>query len=255
MGTSASNRGSGKKSPLVPPWADLDNLGPGADPDPLRFRGFRTILGKFVSSGDTRIGRRALERFVASGLGGAAVGTRRFAPSVAAAGNLSELIADLSEGGTGQDVLGFDVSALRGQDVAVVVERIVDALCPTGTVDDEATRIALNEALSGALSEQPEFDPTAVSLEMLEELIVKFTEEEIYLRVIAESADAFDKIVDPVVLMDREIQLRELIRVVVDKDGRPLLADSTKDFQKGKFEAVIRQLFNTVLRAFEDYVE
>ncbi len=255
MGTSASNSGSGGGSPLVPPWADIDNQGPGPEPDPQRFRGFRTTLGRFVSNGDSAVGRGALGRFVSSGLGGSATGTRRFAPAISAGGRLAELVADLAQGGTGEGIVGFDVSAFRGQEIGVVIERIVDALCPTGTVDDEATRVALDEALSAVLSDQPEFDPDAMSLEMLEELLVKFTEEELYLKVVAESADAFDKATDPVILMHREIQLRELIRVVVDKDGRPLLSTSIKNFQKGTFERAVRELFTTVLQVFEDYVE
>jgi hypothetical protein len=255
MGTSASNRGSGGASPLVPPWADLDNQGPGPESDSQRFRGFRTTLGRFVSGGDAGVGRSALGRFVSSGLGGSAIATRRFAPAISAGGKLSELVADLAQGGSGESVVGFDVSAFRGHETTVVIERIVDALCPTGTIDDEATRTALDEALSAVLSDRPEFDPDAMSLEMLEELLVKFTEEEIYLKVIAESGDAFDKVADPVILMDREIQLRELVRVVVDKDGRALLSETTKNFQKGTYDRVVRELFATVLRAFEDYVE
>lgn len=54
---------------------------------------------------------------------------------------------------------------------------------------------------------------------MLDELLVKYAEEEVYLKVVAESGDGFDKATDPVVLINRENELRELIRVVVDKEG------------------------------------
>jgi hypothetical protein len=229
--------------------------GPGPNPDPQRFRGFRTTLGKFVVNGDPDTGRRALGRFVSSGLGGSAVGVRRFAPALAAAGRLSELVADLAQGGNGENVIGFDVSTLRGEEVGIAIEKIVEALCPPGTIDDEATRIALDEALSSVLSDQPEFDPNAMTLEMLDELLLKYFEEQIYLRVIAESADAFDKSTDPVLLMEREVQLRELIQVIVDTKGRPLLAAAAKNFQKGTYESLVRALFTVVLSAFEEYVE
>jgi hypothetical protein len=196
-----------------------------------------------------------LGRFVSSGLGGAATGTRRFAPALAAAARLSDLIADIARGGTGDDALGFDLSALRGRDTGTVIERVVNALCPPGTIDDEATRAALDEALSAVLSDQPTFDPDAISIEMLDELIVRFSVEEIYLRVVAESGDAFDKTNDPTVLMRREIELRELVRVVVDKDGRPILSAGLKSFKKGSFEKTIQELFRSILRAFEEYVE
>jgi hypothetical protein len=49
------------------------------------------------------------------------------------------------------------------EQVAVVIERIVDSLCQTGTIDDEATRRALDEALSAILSEQLEFSPRTLS--------------------------------------------------------------------------------------------
>lgn len=255
MGTSASNSGSPANSPLVPPWADLDNQGPGPDPKAQRFRGFRTTLGRFVSSGDPAMGRGALGRFVASGLGGTATGVRRLAPGIAAGGRLADLVADLAEGGTGQAVVGFDVTSLNGQEIGLAIERLVNALCPAGTTDDEAIRAALDEALSSVLSEQPEFDADLVSLEMLDELLLKYAEEEIYLTVIAESGDAFDKSTDPLILIRRENELRELIRVVVDKDGRPLVSTSLKNLGKGKFDKVVRDLFAKVLKTFEDYVE
>lgn len=255
MGTSASSSGSPGGSPLVPPWADIDNEGPGPEPRPQRFRAFRTILGRFVASGDAALGRAALGRFVSSGLGGSTTAVRRFAPAISAAGRLSDLIADLSVGGTGERIVGFDLSALRGEDVGYVIERIVNALCPAGTVDDEATRTSLDEALSAVLSDQPTFDPDKVSLEMLEELIVKFCETEIYLKVVAESGDAFDKTNDATVLMRRELELRELVRVVVDTEGRSSVSAGLKSFNKASFERIIRDGFMKALSAFEEYVE
>jgi len=255
VGTSASSSGSPGGTPLVPPWADIDNQGPGPVPDPQRFRGFRTTLGRFVSGGDPHVGRSALGKFVTSGLGGAATGTRRFAPAISAGGNLAGLIADLAQGGTGEKIVGFDVSALAGHPTDTVIERIVNALCPPGTTDDEAIRAALDEALSAVLSDQPEFDPDNISVEMLEDLLIKYTEEEVYLKVVAESGDAFDKATDPVVLISREMELRELIRVVVDKEGRPELSASLKNFKQVTFQKIVRTLFSVVLRTFEDYVE
>jgi hypothetical protein len=255
MGTSASNGGSPASSPLVPPWADLDNQGPGPEPEGQRFRGFRTTLGRFVSSGDPAMGRGALGRFAASGLGGTATGVRRLAPAIAAGGRLGDLVADLAEGGTGQAVVGFDVTSLDGQEIGVAIERLVNALRPAGTTDDEAIRAALDEALSSVLSDEPEFDAELISLEMLDELLLKYAEEEIYLTVIGESGDAFDKSTDPLILIRRENELRELIRVVVDKDGRQLVSASLQHLGKGKFDKVVRDLFAKVLKTFEDYVE
>ena len=255
MGTSASNSGSPSGSPLVPPWADIDNQGPGEAPEPQRFRGFRTTLGKFVSGGDPDVGRNALGRFVVSGLGGASTGARRFGPAITAGGALAGLVADLAQGGTGEAITGFNVADLAGQPTDIAIDRVVNALCPPGTTDDEAIRAALDEALSAVLGDQPEFDPDNISLEMLDELLVKYAEAEVYLKVIAESGDAFDKAADPAILINRENELRELIRVVVDKEGRPELSASLKSLKQGTFQGIVRKLFSTVLRAFEDYVE
>jgi hypothetical protein len=255
MGTSASNRGSPGGAPLVPPWADSDGQGPGPEPDPQRFRGFRTTLGRFVATGNADYGRGALGRFASTALGGSSPGVRRFSSAIAAGARLSDLVFDLAQGGTGEAIVGFDVAALRGQDVNFVIGRIVEALCPTGTVDDEATRAALDEALCAVLSDQPDFDPDLMSLEMLDEIMIKFTEEEIYLQIVTESGNAFDKVTDPTVLIRRENELRELIRVVVDKDGRPILTASLKALHELSHEQVIRELFGKILRAFEEYIE
>lgn len=255
MGTSASNSGTPSNGPLVPPWADIDDAGPGPEPEAQRFRGFRTTLGRFVGSGEPAVGRSALGRFVSSGLGGAATGVRRFGPAIVAGGRLTELVADLAQGGTGEAIVGFDVTTLRGQDTGIAIERLVGLLCPTGTTDDEAIRAALDEALSAVLSDQPQFDPDVMSMEMLEELILKYTEEEIFLKVIAESGDAFDKATDPVLLVRRENDLRELVRVVVDKDGRPLVLASLKQLERKSYQSMVRELFGVVLRAFEEYAD
>lgn len=255
MGTSASNQGTPGKAPLVPPWADTDLQGTGPEPDPQRFRGFRTILGRFVNSGDPAQGRAALGRFSSSALGGSKTGTRRFSGAIAAGGKLADLVANLAQGGTGASVVGFDITALRGSDVGTVIERIVDALCPPGTVDDEETRAALDEALSAVLSDQPAFDPDVMTVELMEEVMIKFAEEEIFLKIIAESGDAFDKATDPTILIKRENELKELIRVVVDKEGRPMLSKSLANLEGRSFEQITGGLFSTILRIFEDYVE
>jgi hypothetical protein len=148
VGTSASTSGSPSGSPFVPPWADIDNQGPGEVPEPQRLRGFRTTLGKFVSCGDPDIGRNALGRFVVSGLGAASTGMRRFGPAIA---------ADLAQGGTGEAIAGFNVADLAGQATDIAIDRIVTALCLPGTTDDEAIRAAMDEALSAVFGDQPEF--------------------------------------------------------------------------------------------------
>jgi hypothetical protein len=254
LGTSSSNPGPGGNSPLVPPWADLDGEGPGPEPSPQRFRGFRISLGKFIKTGNQDYLRTALGHYSRSGMGGAGTAARRFAPAVSAGAALLGTMADLAAGQTGQQETGLDLSTLVGSDIDSAVDAIIEALCPAGEAgDSETIRIGLAQALSECLNGQEIFDPTALTEEMLIELGLKYIEEEVCLRIILDSGKAFEKVDDPAAGIERENELRQVVRVIVDQKGGPQLQKDWRQFNRQKRETMIRNIIQEVFAALEEF--
>lgn len=254
MGTSKSSPGPGGGSPLVPPWADLDEAGPGPAPDPQRFRSFRIALGKYIGKNDPAYLKTALGHYARTSAGGAGTAARRFAPAAKAGAALLGTIADLAAGGTGEAESGVNLSALAGRDIESVIEAIVEALCPVGSSgDSDAIRIGLSEALAECLEDQDTFDPTALTEEMIIELGLAYIEEEVCLRIILDSGAAFEKLDDPVASIDKENELRQLVRVVVDQCGGPALRRDLKHFNRAKRELTIRDIIREVFVVLEDF--
>ena len=159
MGTSTSSKGANNRSPLVPPWADVDGAGPGPEPEANRFKSFRTHLGRFVSSGDGAQLRKALRSYARSSTGGSAVGPRRFGAVAQTGSNLFGTLNDLR---THARDVPVNLAALAGRPTREVIDALVDALVPESG-DADRIRTALNEALSECLEGVDKFDFTSIT--------------------------------------------------------------------------------------------
>lgn len=220
MGTSSSSKGAHGRSPLVPPWADKDGLGPGPTPDPSRFKGFRTQLGKFVANGgtDDHYLKSAVGRYARTATGGRNVGPRRFGSMVETGESLFSAFADLRQG---VDPPNLTLSDLQGKDIDVVIDILVQALVPEDG-DADRTRAALNEALSECLEGQTTFDVTLITDELMVELMLAYVRNCVFGIIVQDSNESFSK-GDPRAVERAERELRSLIDVAVDKHMRPLL--------------------------------
>jgi hypothetical protein len=223
MGTSTSSRGPRRDSPLVPPWADTDGKGPGPKPDPNRFQGFRTSLGKFVSSGDTDYLNKALQRYSSTATGGAETGARRFGAMTSVGGELIQIIEGLR-----RDAVKIPLSLrqLVGKSTQIAIEAIVEALVPENG-DADRIRAALNDALSECLEGLEEFDPSQIVDEMLVSLLLTYVENCIFEQIVMDSRDAFAKASDPAKAEQAERELRALVKAATEIHLRPLLAAGT----------------------------
>src|ERR1051326_6777137 len=219
MGTSASKGDPAPGFPLVPPWANQDNVIPpdetdepgdandGTDADQsggeqipllapsppapsIPFRRFRGRLNRYVDTGDRNDARSAIGSWVNTSRGGARFATQR-----------------LSRAGLPADI---------------AVDRIVDAYCPPGILDEDALRAALGEALAELVAEADTFDPAAVDENAVRVAMLRFVAELVFVSVTLDSGDAFTGAA-PTVAIQRENDLRALIREVTDVVGSPLL--------------------------------
>jgi hypothetical protein len=250
MGTSSSSRGPGTNSPLVPPWADVDGLGPGAPPPPDRFRAFRTSLGKFVSSGDGTYLRHALGHYTRTATGGATDGSRRFGAMARSGGALFDALSSLGSGGDAVDATGVNLSSLNGADTDVAIETIVNALA---VIDGDAdrVRVAMTEALSECLEGLTEFDFAHITGDMLVAVMLAYTRNCILIQILLDSRDAFAKAAASGRQAEKE--LNELIRAVTDKHMVPLLNKGSPKLSGRQMEAVQLRAIREIWSEWENY--
>lgn len=189
MGTSQSSPGSPSNVPMVPPWVPEvpagngnDQVNPGQDTDgadgggdaqqpapapqapvPVapggRFGTARRDLGSFARSGSTAEMRSGVGHYVSKGLGGARTATRRFGGTAQTAGTLYGALSALSSGQAVAPGSPLDPALLQGRSADEVMDAVVEVVRPVdGTQDAEASRHAINDALSDVLTRFPEAD-------------------------------------------------------------------------------------------------
>ena len=253
MGTSRSKPDSPPQRPFVPPWADQDpaapppapdaNLPPGQPPGqpqpptpaapqpqpqpadiapPRRYSGFRTALGNFASSGDRREARTALGHWARTSTGGSRAGVARVARAARTGG---AALAGVARAGAGlAPVAGaLDVRTLAGLSVNVAIDRIVDAFCPPGILDEDVARLAIGEALATALSGIDTFDPAALDANAVRVATLTFVGELVFVQVAGDGGQSLAAAPSPTAAAQREADLRSLVREVADVIGTPIL--------------------------------
>jgi hypothetical protein len=258
MGTSKSKPDAPSQRPFVPPWADQDPAppppAPDANPDPAqpppdgqaqppapaapqqaqpqpqpadlapraRYSGFRTSLGRFASSGDRGEARTALGHWARTSTGGSRAGTARVARAARTGG---AALAGVARAGAGlAPVAGaLDVRTLSGLSINVAIDRIVDAFCPPGILDEDVARLAIGEALATALSGVDTFDPAALDANSVRIATLTFVGELVFVQVAGDGGKSLAAAPSPVAAAQREADLRSLIREVTDVIGTPIL--------------------------------
>lgn len=249
MGTSTSSRGPNNTSPLVPPWADVDGAGPGPEPQANRFRGFRTSLGRYVSSGDRSYLQKALRGYARSATGGSAVGPRRFGAMAQAGGGLYGVLNQLR---TDPQNAPANLRALAGRSTREAINAIVDALVPQNG-DADRIRAALNEALATCLDGEAVFDFNNITDEMLMELMVAYAAQCVFEQVVLDSDRAFAKAQTPKQAENAERGLLELVKAVTEKHMRPMLEGQLQAMTNDQMQAVQIAAVREVWREWEGY--
>jgi hypothetical protein len=250
MGTSTSSRGPGRDSPLVPPWADTDNQGPGPVPAPQRFKEFRKSLGKFVSGGDRADLQAALGKYATTATGGSVVGSRRFGSMARAGGGLFDTLAGLP---ANINASGLDLSALNGMETDLAIDVIIQALIPSDG-DADRIRVAMNEALSECLEGYDEFDFAHISDEMLVQIMLAYVSRCVFGQVVLDSKDAFAK-AQSGEAETAERDLLSLVGAATDLHMRPLLAGNFRTFSRVQIEEAQLRAIREVWTEWEAYIQ
>ena len=249
MGTSTSSKGPNNSNPLVPPWADVDGEGPGPEPQPNRFRGFRTSLGRFVSSGDQSYLRKALRGYSRNATGGSISGARRFGAMAQAGGGLYGTLNQLRNDPANAPV---NLRDLAGSSTREAINAIVDSLVPENG-DADRIRAALNEALATCLDGETTFDFNSITDEVLMDVMVTYVTSCVYEQILLDSARAFAKARTPSQAEDAEQVLFELVRTVTEKHMQPLLEGQLRSMTTNQIQAAQLTAIKEVWREWEVY--
>jgi len=213
MGTSQSSRGSPGGVPMVPPWVpapspplpppdiptsddgkqnggeQLPQLQPVPVPKSVpiaphsRFGGARLNLGRFARSGDSREMRRGLRHYVRKGYGGAGIAAHRMAGAGTIAGGLYGALYTVA---SGDAALGspFDPALLAGRSAQEVMDAVVEVVRPAdGTLDSEASRRAIKNALSELLTRYPDANLLTLSEDQRIYAIERYVTEDVFIRI------------------------------------------------------------------------
>lgn len=254
MGTSQSKPSARGGSPLIPSWGEKDppppdgNTPPPTPPDheqlePKRTTGFRAALGRFYRSGDPAEARRALGHFSRKSLGGGGAGGRRFARAASSGG---AAISALSMAGAGQAATsGFDVSSLAGRPVGEAIDAIVDEFCPPGILDEEGIRAAMAEALAEILQGVDTFDPQALDPAAILLCMRAFVSELVFQAVMAEEGAAKNS-VTPLQAVQRENDIRALVRDTTDREATPILQNAIGPLSPQQVEGLVGAILTEV---------
>lgn len=242
MGTSAPSAGPGSGVPLVPPWVndpedsepmplddDQDVIEvPGIDVNgqleatmqiapPGRFRGARSNLGRFSSSGSSESMRRGLGQYVQTGLGGSRQASRRMVGTARKAGSLYDVLTALSSGTVPGVELGIDPMLLSGRPAREAIDRIALALSPSdGTQDSEASRNAISQALCELVQREPAAELGALTVEQIELAMELFITEDICRRIELDiGKTVLDKAPEPATAIRRFNEMRRYVQQAV----------------------------------------
>lgn len=281
MGTSQSSRGPGGGVPLVPPWtpapAPVEPAGGAPSPPPpdlsgspavppppapiplagpRRFASARTNLGSFARSGDGASLRRSLAHYVRSGYGGAATATRRFNGTARTAAALGDAMASVAAGGPTAHGSGLDPRLLTGRSHDEVIAAVVEAVRPIdGSLDAEASRASIGDALSDLLKKYPDANLLQLDDAQRAFVVEGFTAADVFRRYELDLGKTiFDKAPTVTAALARLKDVRDYIKEVVSASFRDL-ESAGRRLSPGAIESVVRSALADALMVFEEYLE
>lgn len=249
MGTSQSSPGPGGSSPLVPPWADNQPELPLLSPLPSRFKPFRQSLGDFVKSGNRSDLRHAVGHYARKASGGGSSAVRRLGSVTQAGGNLFGVLTGAP---TAPGEPSVDLASLAGLPCETAISAISHALSPEDG-DSEKVRSAINHALAEALDGVETFDPDAITDDVIANTMIVYLAESIFLQIVMDSRNAWNKAETPKQAIQAETELRELIKVVVDKYMGPAVSENVRSINQTEMIRIEREAIGEIWTEWESY--
>jgi hypothetical protein len=276
MGTSQSSAGPGANVSLVPPWAEpvpdpADPAPPEAVPTPepetlpgltppptpnaapiapdRRFVSTRRNLGAFAKTGDAVRMRRGVAHYVRSGYGGAGTMSRRLGSVSTTARSLSRALDPSSTES------GFDRALLQGKSAEEIIDAVVEAARPQdGTLDAEASREAIRNALSDLLGQHTDVDLLNLSATQREFVIEHYAAHDVYRRFALDvGKHLVDNAPNATIGLARLKQARNYIQQTVAESFR-LLREAGQAMTTANVRTTVANALANSLAVFEGYL-
>ncbi len=250
MGTSQSSSGPQGGSPLVPPWADDQPQQPLPLPLPARFKPFRQSLGGFVASGDRSKLESAIGHYARKASGGSVIAARRMGSITNAGGHLYDVLRTTRGSVFGE--VAINLNDLAGKPCEQAISSIIQALTPADG-DAEKIRSAMNHALVEALDEVEIFNPESITDDVIVNIMISYLSESIFLQIVMDGGKAWNKAETSTQAIYAEKELRELIKVIVDRHMAPKLSDNLRSITREQMIQINRQTVIDVWAEWEVY--
>lgn len=278
MGTSQGKPDAPSGAPLVPPWAAKDPAPPspaqqvsgqpqatpiqGAPPaapiaaqdpaPPRRYANFRRALGRFATSGARDDARTAMGHWARTSSGGSRKYSRRLARSARTGG---AALVGLARAGAGAAPLpgGIDIRSLAGQPMDSAIDKIVEAFCPPGILDEETIRLAMGEALEVALGSADTFDPAAIDENAIRIATLSFVGEMVFLGIVGDAGESLSAAPSPTAAVERESDIRALVREVTDVLATPELHAAGGTMTPRAMSTLISRLISEAVAEIETW--
>ncbi|WP_439476962.1 hypothetical protein [Brevundimonas sp.] len=233
-------------NPVTPPVAPAAEVAPKA-----RFIGVRKALGRYARTGDGRAARSALGHWARTGVGGSRAGAARVSRAArtggAALAGLARAASDL-----GPAPGALDIRGLAGLPVEAAIAQIVDAFCPPGILDEDLARLAVGEALAEVLGGADTFDPAAIDPNAAMIGALAFAAELVFLQVAGDAGQAFGD-TPPALAVQREADIRALVKEVSDSVGAPLLQAAGPLVTPSAMAGLVSRLVGAVVAEMETW--
>ena len=220
-----------------------------------RFGTARRDLGSFARSGSTADMRKGVGHYVGIGLGGARTAASRFGGTAQAAGNLYETLSALSSGQAATTGRPLDPALLQGRSADEVMAAVVEAVRPVdGTQDTEASRHAINDALSDVLTRFPDADLLNLSEEQRLFAIERYIALDVFERFDLDVGKHLRENAPSVAVeLSRFREVKTYIRETVAASFRKARSAS-QALDSSRISGIVRSALQEAFEVFEEYL-
>jgi hypothetical protein len=149
---------------------------------------------------------------------------------------------------------GLDLAALRGAPLRDALDAIAKAFAPKNG-DGAKVELAIVTAMSEALGDVEDFDPTALTDDVMNAALVAFLRECIFQQMMSETATAFNRTADKNQAAAAEWELHELVKVVVDVAMAAVLVGPVRALTRTQIEQVQASAIRDVWTRWEANIQ
>lgn len=218
-----------------------------------RFGGARRSFGAYANSGSGTDMRRGLGHYVRSGYGGAPTASRRLAGTARNAAKLYNALLGAPSVTPSERVV-LNVEELAGRSASEIMDRVVEAVAPIdGTLDAEASRYAIKEALSDVLVQFPDANLLDLSEEQRIFAIERYVALDVFRRFVLDVGKTIqNKAPNVKAALSRLKEVKDYIKQVVAAAFRRA-REKGQALNSGQSRRVVQGALSDALQVFDHY--